>query len=218
MILKPFLQPGDRPQHTTYQQDRKTVGESLIHLSEKHGIRDASKAKDADLLRMLRKFKSIEGYDEVYLVQGAEILGTQGQAFLVVLSINSTVTIVTGNKVVKQHYAEWEFVGLSTLAHDFGQVYIRPELIRDKINELFDPTEIDFDFDKAFSKKYFVLATDECKVRTSVTPEFLSVIRKHEDLEVEIQGKAVMVRLKKPVSVESATIISEVVIELTGLK
>jgi|GEM_PF-1045332 len=215
MNLKLLLEPGDKLLRATFKEDLETVVKSLRSVIEKYGIVAATKSGTEGLLKTLGKFKSLKDYNAVYFVQASEIRGTRGQGFLAVVSVNSTI-IHTGSKYQrKEALTEWEFIGIAKLSTDFGQVYMRPELLHDKINEYFSPLEIDFDFDKEFSKKYFVLTTDEAKLRERVTQNFLSAIRKHRGLEIEIQGKDMLIRLKKRVSTESAETITELLYDLT---
>ena len=216
MNIKRLLEPGDSLYRTTFKEEVKTVVESLKSVSNKYGISLATKSRTDRLLKTLGKFKSLKDYNAVYFVQASEIRGTDGQGFLAVVSVNSTI-IHTGSRYQrKEALTEWEFIGIAKLSSDFGQVYMRPESLQDKINEYFDPLEVDFVFDKEFSKKYFVLTTDETKLRERVTPNFLSAIRKHRGLEIEIQGKDALVRLKKRVSTDSAEIIAELLYDLTN--
>jgi hypothetical protein len=218
MTLKHFIGPSDPLLRSSFSEEMKTVVEGLKSVSDKYGISLTTKSGTNRLIKRLGKFKSLNEYDVVFFVQASEILGTNGQATIAVVSVNSTV-IHAGSKTQRREaLTEWEFIGIAQLHQDFGQVYMRPELLGDKINELFNPVEVDFDFDKEFSKKYFVVTADETKLRECVTPSLLSAIKRHNDLEIEIQGRDLLVRQKKRVSTESAETISQFLFELTKKK
>ncbi len=110
--------------------------------------------------------------------------------------------------------SEYEIIGLVTLRKDYGQVLIRPETIADKISEVFIHTDIDFDIDDEFSRKYYVDAGDEDKLRLKISPGFLNVFRNYDGLEAEINGNIMMVRFRKPFTIETGLSIAGFLTEI----
>jgi len=86
---------------------------------------------------------------------------------------------------------------------------IRPETIEDKINDLFSHIDIDFDFDKEFSKKYCVLANNESLLRMNISMQFIERINEINDLEIEINDNILIVRLRKQFTPENGEIIAK---------
>jgi hypothetical protein len=79
---------------------------------------------------------------------------------------------------------------------------IRPETINDKISELFEKKEIDFGYDLAFSSRYYVLAENESQCRKNMSAEFLKTVRGFDGLEIEIYGRMLIARFRKPYTVD----------------
>ena len=131
----------------------------------------------------------------------------QQLSFLLLLSM-TFVYKSTKSPQNETRFSEYELIGIATLKKDYGRVLIRPETIEDKINNLFLSTDIDFDFNKGFSKKYYVVANDETKVRKCISNSFLETVRGFSGLEIELDGNILMVRLKKQFTQENGEIIT----------
>jgi len=86
---------------------------------------------------------------------------------------------------------------------------IKPETIEDKINDLFSHVDIDFDFDKEFSKKYYVIVNNESLFRNNISTQFIETIRDVNGLEIEMNDNILIVRLRKQYTAENGEIIAK---------
>jgi len=101
---------------------------------------------------------------------------------------------------------EWQIWGIAYLKNNYGHILIKPETILDKVHELINPQEIDFEDDKNFSKKYYVVTNDEFKARLQMTPMFRKCISniKLEEFVIEIIEDKVIFGNKKKAQTETA--------------
>jgi hypothetical protein len=90
-----------------------------------------------------------------------------------------------------------------------GNVLIRPENIRDNIAELFGPVDIDFRHEALFSRKYFVLAEDEQRVRKHLPASFMQLLSEERGLLARILGNNVLLSWDRRICVEDASRLAE---------
>lgn len=104
-----------------------------------------------------------------------------------------------GRKDVAEHVYFW---GYLKLRESFGRALIRPETLKDKIEEWFEPIEIDFAVNKAFSKKYFVVATNtaDFKAKMENKPDFLEALNHFNNIYLEFTDNACLFMNFKAVS------------------
>lgn len=156
---------------------------------------------------MIMNFESISNYSQVVFSEAIEIKKNHQISSLHLLSITY---IYKSSKIPQNEsmHSEYELIGIAKLKKDYGRVLIRPETIEDKIINLFFNIDIDFDFNKDFSKKYYVVANDETKVRNCISNSFLETIRRFSGLEIELNSNILMVRLRKQFTQENGEIIT----------
>jgi len=106
-----------------------------------------------------------------------------------------------GIRTVTRH--ELRLLGLLELPREAGQALIRPESLSDKIVEAFKPKEVDFHESPVFSKRYYVLATDEPALRSTIKPPALDVLGSRADLFAEISGRDLIVAWPSVPSLET---------------
>jgi hypothetical protein len=88
---------------------------------------------------------------------------------------------------------ECHMAGLFSLRRDLGRVLMRPETFGDKLLEIFRPREVDFDECPQFSDRYYVLASDEERLRQHIPPSALDHLGTRRDLLIEISGTDMVV-------------------------
>jgi hypothetical protein len=98
---------------------------------------------------------------------------------------------------------------IARVRFDAGNVLIRPENIRDNIAELFGSVDIDFRHEAAFSRKYFVLAEDERRVRNELPSSFMRLLSEERGLLVRILGNNVLLSRDRKIRVEDAVPLAE---------
>ena len=170
-------------------------------------FRELSEPEVANIENIILHFDSLSNYSQVILSEAIEIKKNQQLSFLLLFSM-TFVYKSTKSPQNETRFSEYELIGIAKLKKDYGRVLIRPETIEDKINNLFLSTDIDFDFNKSFSKKYYVVANDETKVRKCISNSFLETVRGFSGLEIELEGNILMVRLRKQFTQENGEIIT----------
>lgn len=216
MTARNIFEPKDRFQRTTLAEDKQIIADCLEVLSAEYSLAKIPKHREGSIQRDLSRFDTLKEYEQVFIHDGIELKKDKDKSLIVTLSINSIVEVKHQHRIVRENITEFEFVGLATLKKDYGRVYIRTETLTDKLIELINPKEIDFDIDAAFSRNYFVLTNNELKLRKQVTANFLSAINKHKGLEIEIDGNTLMVRLRQRVSLKAAKTISEFLADINN--
>lgn len=98
-----------------------------------------------------------------------------------------------------EHFYFW---GYLQLKDSYGRALIRPETIRDKIEEFFQPVEIDFEQHPNFSKKYFVIAANKKDFTAKIEgkPQLLEVLDNHTNTYLEFNDNACLFMIFKAVS------------------
>ncbi len=191
-------------QLNSYEEDQEIISNVVEQISKQIGIRLISDPEQSKIRRQLGKFDSFKEYPIVALFD-AYLIEHSHSFKLLILTTNSTIDrIVHRNQINRETIVEHEFVGLVQLNKNYAHTYIRPETISDKINEWFNPVEIDFDIDKKFSRKYYVLTSDEQTLRGQVSQQFLNSISNYNGLEIEILNSTLMVRNRNRISQKSA--------------
>lgn len=102
-------------------------------------------------------------------------------------------------------YTEYQAWGLINLRKDFGHILIKPETFLDKVYDLINHVDLDFEDDKEFSKKYLVVANDKQKALMQMTQGFrdcISQIQLKEFL-IEIVDDKLIIGDKKVISLEA---------------
>ncbi|MEM7162212.1 MAG: hypothetical protein AAF487_07185 [Bacteroidota bacterium] len=178
-----------------------------------------SDRNDEDVLNILSRFESLKEYEQFCLFDRFEYIDFKLDSKLLVVSLTSSNERVSSQQYIKRELiTELEFIGLGCLANDYGKVLIRPETLADKVQEIFKPVEVDFEEDKDFSRKYYVLTDDEQRLREQMKPELLLALKKQKKIEVEISGRHLLCRFRKRISEEAAEMLSEFLIDIDNAK
>jgi len=157
--------------------------------------------EEEHIRKLLSRFHCFDTYTPAFLMEVISVVHNHNRSIMCMLSLNFTFKAPKTPQI--EHYlTEQELIGLAVLQKDYGRVSIRPETINDKIIELFEKTEIDFGFDLAFSSRYYVLAENEAQCRKSMSAEFLKAVRGYDGLEIELDGRILIARFRKPFTVE----------------
>ena len=85
--------------------------------------------------------------------------------------------------------------GILDLKKDFGEVLICPETLSNKIFELFNPIELDFESHPKFSKRFYTLAKNKEHFKNTIPIEFLNYLETLKDFEIEFSGKKCVFRM-----------------------
>lgn len=164
---------------------------------------------------MLSGMEFYKSYDFVVISETLKVVRENRCSFLALLNFNYTVKPVKYPlNEINENYAE--VIGIVRLAKDYGRVLIRPETIEDKMSEFFCRTEVDFENETQFNRKYFTLTDQEQRLRTQVSSHFLNTIATYDDLQIEINGHVLFVRTGHPYTPQTATILAEFLAEINN--
>lgn len=106
---------------------------------------------------------------------------------------------------------EFQPWGYYKLKEGFGHVLIRTETFLDKIHELINPIELDFEDDKTFSRRFFVVTNDKLKAQLKITNTFRELIKQINlsEIIIEIKGDELLIGDKKVISEERVLVFTE---------
>jgi predicted type IV restriction endonuclease len=171
-------------------------------------MRKLSDKEEENIVNTISRFESLGNYSLVLLSEAVEIVKDENSSYLLMLNFHTTYKGVRTPQN-ETDISDYELIGLALLKKDYGKVLIRPETIEDKLNNLFEHIDIDFDFDKKFSKKYCVEADNEEKLRNNISKQFIETIREINGLEIEIDKNILIVRLRKQFTPENGEVITK---------
>ena len=150
---------------------------------------------------MSQSFDSLVEYGD-FTIKGNYQLFRVGDVTFNILVINYTHVLTSGRALKMLDNSNYLF-GLVEGAKDLGSAYIRPETIRDKINELIKPVEIDFDDTPKFSRMFYVLSENEKGIRSSLSKQFRELLTEYKSCEVEMKEGSLLLRLNRVSANES---------------
>ena len=103
---------------------------------------------------------------------------------------------------VHLEYQTWGFINLK---NNFGHILIKPETFLDKIHNIINPVDLDFEDDREFSKKFLVVTNHKQKAELQMTQNFRNCIKQIElnEFIIEIFETKLIIGDKKIVSLES---------------
>ncbi len=166
-------------------------------------IEKASGDEEDKILKLLSQFSTFQNYDSVSLLLALKIKNFRKTPFLILMTFNSH-DLVPGTRAPNYiKNADCELVGFNSVEIDPGHVFIRPETFSDKLIELIRPVEIDFDEDKEFSRKYYMVSDNEKQTRQHIDFKLLEAMKRYNDLHIEIKNKFLLARTLKSVSAGS---------------
>ena len=122
-----------------------------------------------------------------------------------------------GGRGGSYNHSEYQTWGVGILKKDFGNVLIRPETFIDKLQEFVHPVELDFEEDKAFSKKFYVVTDDKNKTASAMDQKLRNAVLEIEEAEfvIEIKNNILVIGNRKIVNSESAICFAEFLLKLS---
>jgi len=119
-----------------------------------------------------------------------------------------------GAMTTTTHVEPYQLIRVSVTA-DFGHVTMRPETFSDKVAEVFRSREVDFDEHPVFSDRYYVLASDETKLRTAATVELLELLSQRQMI-YEIQGSMLVAAVTQIMNKQDCIALAELALAIPG--
>ncbi|MFN3403904.1 MAG: hypothetical protein ACK40G_07405 [Cytophagaceae bacterium] len=80
-------------------------------------------------------------------------------------------------------------LGYLNLPIDFGHVLMTPETFTDKVIDFFTRREIDFEENKEFSDKFYLIGTNKELLKTKINRGIQEVLVNYPDIHIEIIGR-----------------------------
>jgi len=190
---------------------------SLEALKEKYTLKSTNDLRFEKLDALISSFKKTTQYKDAYMLDAWHIsAGTKKIIFGVIGVVSESCDIgamyLPGKSIHRDAYP----VIIVQLKEDFGRVQIRPETLTDKISELFEKKELDFDEHKRFSWRYYFLADDEEKARAAVTRKFLDNIDQHKGLLLYIEGNGLLATKYRAINTGDVLELAEFGFSLAG--
>ena len=109
------------------------------------------------------------------------------------------------------------FVGYIKHNNKIGHTLFKPETFEDKINELFNPVEIDFKQYKKFSRRYYVLSDNETKLRNWIGDEFVELLESLKGFSIEFYKDTCLFRFSKSINLSEARDLCKVGLRLSSI-
>jgi hypothetical protein len=161
----------------------------------------AGSAEKGKVNNQLSNFDSLKGHEKEYVINVLKVKKSNHSFDLIIAGLDFSAQR-SPQSLSKD--VEYEMLALVQLDKDLGKVFISPESIADKISELFNPVEIDFPQDKAFSDKYYVLSRDAAKVRDNLDANLRKAISSFDNLYLECSDGKIIIRVQNDISAENA--------------
>lgn len=147
------------------------------------------------------EFSIFKEYEDYHIRDAFKILNSNSYAHLTFTEIWYSLTGGRSGHINGNEYQIW---GIAYLNYSYGNILVQPETLYLKLQELVEPKEIDFEDDKKFSKRFYLLASNKGMAVQFFKPDvrnlFMSL--KGNDYFVEIKGHKLIIGNKKTVSPE----------------
>ncbi|HNU89573.1 MAG TPA: hypothetical protein PKJ94_14835 [Ferruginibacter sp.] len=125
--------------------------------------------------------------------------------------IEISYRVGAGSRYSPGTHTEYQTWGITSLKNAYGHILIKPETFLDKIHELINSVELDFEDDREFSKKFYVVTDDPLKARLQLNQTFRDHIMNIQAKEffIEIIGNKLIIGNKKVIEPSSAIVFTE---------
>lgn len=194
-----------KPKNMLSAEEADNIAQSLklIHASFDLKEGDPSEIK-------FGSFQAFSHYRDVYPHLLLFLSKGNHQPFVAFTQVEYNLPPSRKRPTVYREYQTWAGI---KLRHNYGNLLIRHETMRDKLNELFEAEEINFDMDSGFCNRFFVLADNESKahhlLNSTVRQQIMALPFSH--LEIEVRNSTLIVGNKKTVVPEEALLLTRFV-------
>jgi uncharacterized protein YlbG (UPF0298 family) len=201
-------------QLNSIEDDQKTISTIVEHISKHTAIKQLKDSEWSSIKKQLQLYDIFKEYHSTALFDVYTIEHTYPFKLLIVTTTSILERVTHKTVIIREDVPDHGFVGFVQLKKDYAHTYIRPETISDKLNELLHRVEIDFEINKNFSRKYYVLSSDEEALKSQISPKLLDIIASYDNLEIEIVNRILIVRTRNRISQKSADTIIQVLKEI----
>lgn len=158
---------------------------------------------DFDFNFDLGTFELFKNYNTCFIASVLKLANNKADFFIA--RISATYHLSTASRYPHSGSTEYQAWGFGTLKADFGHILIKPETFIDKIHEFVNPIELDFDDDKEFSRKFYVITSDKTKALLQMTAAFRDAVQLilTEDVVIEIVQNKIIIGNKKIITMDA---------------
>jgi len=194
------------------------VNKAMDVLEQRHDFQDLPEEQATVVLQCLGEFSLYQRTDRVSIEFGTA-LADSGQAACVLCIIAAESDVPNVSMYGGTHCLREVFPAcFIRVPRPVGRVTMRPETWKLKLTELMGVREVDFRDHPRFSRRYFVLASDEKVFRTNIDRKLLDLIGEQEGLFVEIQDVWLTACLPETLSTGSIIRLAEFAVAASSLK
>jgi hypothetical protein len=176
------------------------ISQALASIAGEYELSLAASIEKGKINKLLSDFDTLKGHETEHIINVLKIKKSNHFFYLIIAGLDFSEQ---GSSQSLRKVIEYEMLSLVQLNKNLGKVFISPESIPDKISEFFNPVEIDFPDDKAFSDKYYVLSADAAKARDNLDVNLRKAITDFNNLYLECSGEKIIIRMQHEISVEN---------------
>lgn len=163
-----------------------------------------------------KNFSIFNEYEDYYTRDAFKIVQANSYSHVTFTEVSYSFAGGRSGEISGREIQVW---GIVNLNFDYGKILVQPETLFLKIQELINPIEIDFEEDKKFSKRYYLLASDKEKARRFFKPEVRKIFLElsGNDYFIEINNNVLIIGNKKRVHPLHGLEIANFVSHLTSI-
>jgi hypothetical protein len=150
-------------------------------------------------------FAFLVGFSKIHCLESFQIEGRQQNTYLAFAQMEYT-RLNRGKYVLHSDPSrELQAYIIVKLSKDYGHFLIKKESFANKVMEIFQPLELDFADDPAFSKKFYVLSKDKEKTISFIGAKFRDRLKslKDGDAFIEVLNNTMLIGNGKPAGDET---------------
>lgn len=148
-------------------------------------------------LKLLSRFEELKKYRSLYIHKVIEVKGNNGSFLIVLIDKHLTIIETKRHRRTEKEIEEVEPVLVFSIPHDMGKVYIRKEMLVDKVLDLFTKVDIDFAEFPNFSKNYYVVGEKPDLVKQYLPKSLMKALDTIKNITVEINGNWGLLRTER---------------------
>jgi len=170
-----------------------------------------------DINLHIDEFETINANPDISLGGILQINNTVNELYLAFIKIHEHYHSVRSVTDVDFYvYKVWAFIKMKS---DFGRVLIRKETFTDRIVSLIHHVELDFNDDKEFNKRFYVITNDDQKAHLAMNWNFRNAIMDMaNDMEMEALDHTLIISNNQPIDTEQTIHLAEFASKIAALR
>ncbi|MBL7975021.1 MAG: hypothetical protein JNJ85_08915 [Candidatus Kapabacteria bacterium] len=188
-----------RKQSSYYKEYQQLIDEAVLF------VKSNLKLENSSLHKSLRFFHTVKDLKAVTL-DSMRLRSSEKELHVSLVQYYSSYRVGKNSNAGTDQY----IFGYITLKNNYPKTYIHKETIRDKIEDVFEKIDVDFDHCKEFSRKFEVLTEDKNQLHQLLRSKNLDVLANFPDMELEFLKNTFLYRSsRKAISLVEANIFCE---------